>query len=334
MQETRARFIAIVVLILLAGYIVAPMEKKWPAFIDRAELKKGIDLDKGAELTYRLLIPPGYSGDPEAATREAMDVLQKRIDRRGLKEIQINVQGVDQIVIQLPGVDETDIKGFKRLLQKVGRLEFKAVGDKTTHETYNAEKRVPPGYEPYPSPIDSSGADYQHLKANILCKKDPVVTGDDVSNATIAVDPRSLGTGRQTWQIDLTLTEEGSDKFDAAAVALYEQDPKGRIAIILDGKINIAPVIQARSYGGRAQITGNFGHEEAKDLANILKSGNLPFPIGRRIEGVDIPGIPEAEFSVGEKLGQDSIQRGVTAMATAGGVMTVFMIVYYLGAWW
>ena len=178
MQEERTKFITIIIVLLAAAYIVAPMAKKWPVFVQNAEIKLGIDLAGGAELTYRVLYPPGFKGSKEATTAEALAVLQRRIQQRDL-DAKLTTQGNDQIVIQLPGVDRSELESFKELLKKVGMLELKAVATKDIHEQYNTTKKVPDGYEAYPT-TDSFSGDYAYIKGYILTHKAAVITGQDI----------------------------------------------------------------------------------------------------------------------------------------------------------
>jgi len=78
-QDTRTRFIAIVVLTVVAAYIVAPIPRK-PSYVADAKINLGIDLAGGAELRYKILYPPGFSTNKEAATKIATDVIRRRTD--------------------------------------------------------------------------------------------------------------------------------------------------------------------------------------------------------------------------------------------------------------
>jgi len=90
------------------------------------------------------------------------------------------------------------------------------------------------------------------------------------------------------------------------------------MAIVLDGVVHSAPVIQERISGGQAQITGSFTMEEARDLAIVLRAGALPAPVN----------ILE-ERTVGPSLGSDSIRQGVLATIIGSLLVILFMIVYY-----
>ena len=93
------------------------------------------------------------------------------------------------------------------------------------------------------------------------------------------------------------------------------ENVKKRLAIVLDDIVYSAPVIQERISGGKAQITGSFSDEEAKDLAIVLRAGALPAPV-RILEQV----------TVGPSLGQDSIEKGVWSILIGFALVVVFMI--------
>jgi SecD/SecF fusion protein len=93
------------------------------------------------------------------------------------------------------------------------------------------------------------------------------------------------------------------------------------VAIVLDGYVYSYPTVQAEISGGRSSITGNFTVNEAKDLANILKSGKLPAP-ARIIE----------EAIVGPSLGEEAISSGLTSFIFALLLVLAYMIFYYNGA--
>ena len=97
-----------------------------------------------------------------------------------------------------------------------------------------------------------------------------------------------------------------------------EENIKKRLAIVLDGKCYSAPVIQDKIPGGRAQITGSFTQDEARDLAIVLRAGALPAPVS----------VLE-QRTVGPTLGQESIDSGMMATLIAAAAIIVFMAVYY-----
>src|SRR5262245_46171135 len=110
-KDTRARFIGIVIFTLLAAYIVVPIPNK-PKIpvLSNAKINLGIDLAGGAELRYKLLFEPGFTGNKEQATNIATDVIRRRVEAKQLKEPKINSHGDNEIVIQLAGVDADGLR--------------------------------------------------------------------------------------------------------------------------------------------------------------------------------------------------------------------------------
>ena len=95
------------------------------------------------------------------------------------------------------------------------------------------------------------------------------------------------------------------------------------VAIVLDDLVYSAPNVNTEIAGGRSQITGDFTLDEAKDLANILKSGKLPAPANIVSEAV-----------VGPSLGQESIHNGLLSFIFAFIVVLIYMVIFYNRAGW
>jgi SecD/SecF fusion protein len=99
---------------------------------------------------------------------------------------------------------------------------------------------------------------------------------------------------------------------------ITEKNVGKRMAIVLDDIVRSAPVIREKILGGSAQISGSFTHEDATDLAIVLRVGALPAP-------VDII----QNMTVGASLGQDSIQQGLLSGILGAILVVGFMLIYY-----
>jgi SecD/SecF fusion protein len=140
-------------------------------------------------------------------------------------------------------------------------------------------------------------------------KRGPALEGDVVVNAR--ADQGQQGTG---WEVGMTMNSAGASRWATITGA-----EKGKcIAIVLDGYVYSAPRVSDRIEGGRSSITGNFTHEEAEDLANVLKSGKMK--AGVRIVQEDI---------VGPSLGQEAIQAGMISFIIALIVLFIFTCMLY-----
>jgi len=324
-QDTRTRFIAIVVLTVVAAYIVAPIPRK-PSYVADAKINLGIDLAGGAELRYKILYPPGFSTNKEAATKIATDVIRRRVEAKQLKEPKINSRGDDEIIIQLAGVDADGLRDYKRLIETTGKLELHAAAPRSIQEQYNKDKIVPSDYMAVENTDRGRGGDYEAYGATILVQKAPVIEGRHIEES----EPRQeMVPGGSRWVTSFTLNAEGAKMFDEAAEKLYNQRPPGLIVIMLDGKVKSAPAVQSPAFHGHGQISGAKDQNDAKELSIILRSGSLPAPIGS-LEGG--PGKPESETFVGPTLGEDAIHRGLMASGLTVLAVSLFMILYYRAA--
>jgi preprotein translocase subunit SecD len=143
------------------------------------------------------------------------------------------------------------------------------------------------------------------------------ITGDMLQDAQAVPDQSNKGLGG--WYVSLTFTQAGGDRFEEVTGA----NVKRRFAIILDNKVESAPVIQTKIAGGHAQITLGASDtesqlEEARKLELVLRSGALPAPIS-----------PSNEQRIGPSLGKDAIAQGVKGAMAGSLLVLVFMVVYY-----
>jgi protein-export membrane protein SecD len=137
-------------------------------------------------------------------------------------------------------------------------------------------------------------------------------TGATIANASmgIGLDPNAPNAPG----ISMEFNRQGGRQFRRVTGANVGR----QLAIILDGKVRSAPSIRERIPSGRAQITGSFTVDQAKDLAIVLRAGALPAPVN----------IIE-ERTVGPSLGRDSIRQGVRAGLLGGILVLIFIVIYY-----
>jgi len=140
------------------------------------------------------------------------------------------------------------------------------------------------------------------------------LTGKYLENASVKIgsgyDPKTAGKP----YVSLKFNKAGAKRFEN----ITAQNLKKPLAIVLDGIVHSAPVIQDRIRGGEASITGTFTLAECQDLVIILKAGKLPAPVN----------IIE-ERTVGPTLGSDSIKAGVLSAIIGLIIVALFMIIYY-----
>ncbi len=145
-----------------------------------------------------------------------------------------------------------------------------------------------------------------------LVNKEPELTGETIVDARQQISS-GLSAGGQ-FEVSLTFNDKGARIFSRVTGANIGKP----LAIILDKRVQSAPVIQTKIRDGRARITGLNSLEEARDLAIVLKAGALPAPL-KLLE----------ERTVGPSLGKDSIEKGTYSAIMGLIAVALFMLVYY-----
>jgi len=247
----------------------------------------------------RIVLTPTPGGTAQAlkdAMGVARDVVRRRIDPGGTKEITVVTEGGNRILVEVPGVENPE--QLKQLIGQTARLEFKLV-DLNANPNEVQQGRAPPGSEALPL---ADGTGFVAVKRRVM------VSGDQITNANQGYDQDNRP------DIEIAFNTAGAKRFGRVT-----QENVGKpFAIILDGKVLSAPNINEPILGGRAQIAGHFTVQSANDLAVSLKSGKLPVKLNV-IE----------ERTVSAELGADSIRKGAIASVVSIALVIVFMLVTY-----
>ena len=248
--------------------------------------------------TTRVELIPTRDGDARAlkdAMTVARDVVRRRIDPQGTKEITVINQGERRILVQVPGVE--DPEALKALIGQTARLEFKLV-DLEADPNLVAQGRAPAGSQVLP--MVEGGA--------IAVKRRVMVSGDQL------VDARQVFDENGAPAISFKFNTAGARRF-----ARVTQENVGKpFAIILDNRVLSAPNIQTPILGGSGQITGSFTVESANALAVSLASGKLPVTLN----------VME-ERTISAELGADSIRKGTIASIAATLAVIGWMVITY-----
>jgi preprotein translocase subunit SecD len=239
------------------------------------------------------------------AVDQALETIRNRIDQFGVSEPDIRPQEGNRILIQLPGIK--DPERAIGLIGRTARLEFKLVDEENSVEEALKGKMPPGGEILYQEIIDTKTG--RMRKVPYLLKKRTLLTGEYITDARVQIDSQY-----NEPYVSLSFDNRGARLFER----ITEENIKKKLSIVLDDKVYSAPVIQDKISGGRAQITGRFTTDEARDLAIVLRAGALPAPV-KILE----------ERTVGPSLGKDSIDKGFKSMIIAGIVVILFMAVYY-----
>ncbi len=267
------------------------------------------------------------------AVEQSLEIIRNRIDQFGVAEPVIIRQGESEIVVQLPGVK--DPKRALKLLGDTAQLEFKRVADAAginigqlaeearvagqwngnwaSHEELAKLNRALQNRLPENTRIyiekDTDSQTGKEIIRPILLDNRILMTGEMVKNAQVRISNQF-----NEPYVSLDFTSKGGRVF----AKLTEENVGKRMAIVLDDVVRSAPVIREKILGGSAQISGSFTHEDAADLAIVLRVGALPAP-------VDII----QNMTVGASLGQDSIKKGMTSGIFGALIVLVFMAIYY-----
>ncbi len=232
---------------------------------------------------------------------QAMETIRRRVDELGVAEPVITTHGVtgDQILVQLPGYE--DVERAKEIIQATAQLELRLVqGGPVLDETL-----LPPLNSSLQNltTVLPTGATAWYQVNRVAS-----ITGRDLRNARQGIDFQT-----NTPNVEFSLHADGASRMrDFTGANVGRQ-----MAIVLDGEVVSAPVIQSAIYD-QGQITGNFTVQEALDLALVLRAGALPASLEY-----------QEQRTVGPSLGADSIRSGITAsLAGLAGVL-LFIIFYY-----
>lgn len=300
-------------------------------------VRLGLDLRGGTSVTLQ----PRASNDSDKITSEAIDqavaIIRQRVNSLGVAESEVTAQGSGtnrQIVISVPGdsgrrvvdlVGQTAELRFRQVL-----AESAGLGGSGT-DTATPAAGVSPAINAQfaaldctnPANLQGTGADAPS-DTIVACSREggskyilapAEVLGQQVSKASSGIDQQ----GASAWFVSLTFDGEGTKAFGALTSRVTSlPSPLNQVAIVLDGLVVSAPVINEAIPSGNAQITGSFTQTEAADLANVLKYGALPLAFDR------------GEIQqVSPTLGSDQLNAGLLAGILGLGLVIIFSMVYY-----
>ncbi len=257
------------------------------------------DQAEGFTLTARLK-PETVTKVQDFALQQNITTLRNRVNELGVAEPVIQQQGANRVVVQLPGVQDT--AKAKDILGRTATLEIRMV-DELADPQALAQGQVPFGDDVVASREGGS----------IAVKKDVVLTGDSITDASPGFDNQS---GQAA--VHISLDGKGARIFKDVT----RENVGKRMAILLIEKgvaeAITSPVIREEIGGGRVQITGMETAQEASDVALLLRAGALAAPM-QIVE----------ERTVGPSMGAENIEKGFHSNLWGFFAVVIFMIVYY-----
>jgi preprotein translocase subunit SecD len=267
----------------------------------------------GAPALELVLTPQEIKDRQDYAVQQNIVILRNRLNSPELavSEPQVAREGVDRIAIQLPGLQNS--AEVKKILGKTATLEFRMVDESDNPLEAVATGHVPLGAKLY----------YTRDKRPVLLKRDVVVTGDQLTDASF--QPNSQDGPAVSVSLDsrgaakmLKNTEENIGHL-MAVVFIDRSREKNAQGVEVDRTteevINEATIRGV--FSNNFQITG-VNPIEGRELALLLRAGGLAAPL-----------TPVEERAIGPSLGQDNIDKGVHAMVFGMLAAFIFMAIYY-----
>ncbi|MFQ5732787.1 MAG: protein translocase subunit SecD, partial [Planctomycetaceae bacterium] len=312
----------------------------------------GIDLGGGTNLVYQVVATPD-----KPITAEAMDqmvgAVKRRLDPAGTEEITVRKVGSDRIEVIIPRADPEVVEEKKRLMTRLGSLEFAMLANRRDHQDIISRAEMP-GVErdirnPTKDYIEASWRDVGvgpdgkpkdvHKGGDVVFRKNP--NNQNIEQFLVVFEPP----GRRVLGKYLTRAYPTTDENARPAVGfnfntrgasrfsrltgdnLPGQDGfRRRLAILLDDQIHSAPSIEAQIQG-RGIIHGSFTIEEIEELVNVLNAGALALPF--KTNPATGKPTPISEQTISPLLGADVQKKGKFAILAAVAAVFVFMLVYY-----
>ncbi len=276
----------------------------------------------------------------DTALSKSIEVIRNRIDEFGVTEPEIVSQGTDRIVVQLPGVK--DIDRAKDLIGKTAKLEFKTVNDEEAApmsewmakvKTAGLEYKKGERFSDYVKKVNELLASDLPKGSEIAFSKESNKNTNEITNMEpYLVEIGSTLTGEELQEAFVRMDQEQNRpyvalEFKPTGAKLFEELTGAitgkRLAIVLDGNVYSAPMVNGRIAGGSAQITLGTGDyntvmSEARDLALVLRAGALPVEL-----------VFEEQRVVGPSLGADAIDKAKVASLVGSFLVLAFMCFYY-----
>lgn len=253
-----------------------------------ANIKRGLDLAGGLSITYQTV-----KEDP--TVEEMSDTrykLQLRVDNYST-EAAVYQEGSNRINVDIPGV--SDAEQILKELGQAGSIYFIYGSGNITYD-YEAKSFV-----------------LARTMEEIQTDGDVVLTGSDIAKAEAMMQQAQNGVGNE-YVVALTLNDEGKVKFaEATRISIGKQ-----IAIVYDGEVISAPMVNSAITDDNAVITGMEDFDEANKLASTIRIGALPLELTEIRSTV-----------VGAQLGEEAISTSLVAAAIGFACVIIFMIAYY-----
>ena len=248
------------------------------------DIRLGIDIQGGVDVTFE---PAGDADATEEQMDAALETIKLRLANQNISDSETYLDyKSNRIIVRFPwqaGEKDFNPEQAVKELGETAELTFRKGTDTTTDENGDT---VPSG--------------------------DIVLTGADVAQASTG-GSKDDTTGEITWVVTLDLNDSGKEKFYEATSELYQS--KGKISIWMDNTMISEPSVSAVISDGKATISGNFTYESAKELADKINAGALPFAL---------------ETTSFKTISPTMGEGALNAMVIAGLITCAFIVIYMI----
>ena len=272
----------------------------------------GLDLQGGISV----ILSPAEEGASQEDLEVARDLVRDELEDTGVAEPDVRVQG-DTIVVELPGVRDQQ-EALERV-QVSGVVELRPVlpfaacpvpDDPAAEDAAEEPDFTVPGAELLPT-----------RDGQVLCAGPVAGTGEVFERGSAQLQ------AEQGWSVSLDLRGDGEAIWNALATECYNGTAncppvadagRGQIAIVLDGVVQSAPVVNVPVFDQGVSITGDFTRGEAESLRNVLNRGAFPIQME-----------PQEVRTVSASAGSDSLQAAVVAGLIGVALVLTWLVIYY-----
>lgn len=281
-------------------FLSSKLNLKLPHFWQKP-FRLGLDLQGGVHLLYQADLSNIKAEDRGNSLQGLRDVIERRVNLFGVQEPVVQIQG-DRLIVELAGIrdpaqaiNEIGKTPFLEFREQKSEEEIKKIQEKQKElegKTIEEAQKIPDWQLAFEEPFSPTLLTGQYLKK------------------------AELGFDQTAYQplVSLQFDEQGAKIFEE----LTAKNVGKPLAIYIDGVLISAPNVQEAISGGKAQITGSFTAEYARELARNLSAGALPVPI-KLI----------SQQTVGPVLGKTSLEQSLKAGIFGFLAILLFMIIFY-----
>ena len=302
----------------------------------QSDIKKGIDLEGGTELLYEIPLDQIDPLQRSTVAQDIKDVISRRFDNYGLKEISVAISGRNRLLIQLPGSDNDELERLKGQIERAGELNFHLIAPESDQGDV-AKARIQAEMIAFEQAliafnslrIEERGSQTAPESPRQIVVERPV--GEDgLPAGTVVVEnkPPNIVSASLLTNSESTTNTTGQPavgfEFGGKGASLFAdltgENVNRDMAIVLDGvAVQIASINERITTNGT--ISGSFTRDQVDDVVSVLRAGSLPakpFLVNQQ--------------TVGALLGKESVDRGTQAMIFGLLLVAIFMLLYYRAA--